>query len=134
MEAKTGPAATKTESDDFDFALKIMICGNSGVGKSNISLRYIQNKFDEASDFTIGVEFDEKIVQIGEHRVKLQFWNSSGKKMYMSMAKTHFKEVVGVVLVYDVTDTRSFEDIPNWVREISKDADDECKYILLGNK
>ena len=64
--------------------------GNSGVGKSNIAHRYISNKFDDASDFTIGVEFDEKMLNIKDKKVNVQLWDSSGKKMYMTIAKKHF--------------------------------------------
>ena len=121
-------------SEDHDYVLKIVVAGNSGVGKSSIAARYIKSVFDEASEFTIGVEFDEKVVQIDSNKTLVQFWNMSGKKMYMQMAKQHFTEAVGAILVYDVTDKRSFEDIPNWMREIQKHADDECQFLLLPNK
>lgn len=104
----------------YDYVFKIILAGNSGVGKSNIAHRYIKNKFNEASDFTIGVEFDEKFIQIGDKRIKIQLWDTSGKKMYMTIAKKHFQESVGAIIVYDVTDTRSFEDVPNWIKEIQK--------------
>ena len=122
------------EDQQYDYLFKIVIAGNSGVGKSNIVHRYARNKFNENSDFTIGVEFDEKIVTIKDKRIKLQLWDASGKKMYLTIAKKHFSEWVGAILVYDVTDSKSFENIPDWIREIEEEAELGWKYLLLPSK
>lgn len=125
---------SEEDNQDYDYLFKITLVGNSGVGKSNIAHRFLKNSFNEASDFTIGVEFDEKIITVRDKKIKVQLWDTSGKKMYMKIATKHFRESLGTILVYDVTDTRSFEDIPNWIKEIQKQADPDCKFLLLPNK
>ena len=120
--------------EDYDYIFKIIVVGNSGVGKSNIAHRFTSNNFDDASDFTIGVEFDEKVMNIKGKKVKVQLWDSSGKKMYMTIAKKHFDGWLGWVVVFDVTDSRSFDDANNWMKEVEKAADPSCQFLIMANK
>ncbi|CAI2378643.1 unnamed protein product [Moneuplotes crassus] len=117
-----------------DYVFKIVIAGSSGSGKSAISRRYFQNEFTEALGFTIGVEFDEKVVQIDDSAVKVQLWDCSGKSTYSEIAKKHFYGAVGAIIVYDVTDRNSFKDIATWREEIQREAAESCEFMVMPNK
>lgn len=117
-----------------DYVFKIIIAGTSGSGKSAISRRYFQNTFSDTIGFTIGVEFDEKVVQIDNSTVRIQLWDCSGKNTYSAIAKKHFYGAIAAVIVYDVTDTGSFKDILTWRDEILKEAHPNCEFMVMANK
>lgn len=119
----------------FQFIFKIVLLGDSGVGKSNLVFRFTKNEFNKDSKSTIGVEFATKTVQIGDNKlVKAQIWDTAGQERYRSIASSYYRGAVGALLVYDVTDRNSFNHIPMWLKEVEDNAEKDCLIMLVGNK
>ena len=101
------------------FIFKIVLLGDSGVGKSNLVFRFTKNEFNKDSKSTIGVEFATKTVQIDDNKlVKAQIWDTAGQERYRSIASSYYRGAVGALLVYDVTDRNSFNHVPMWLKEV----------------
>jgi small GTP-binding protein len=96
------------KKDDSDFHYKVVLVGDSGVGKSNIISKFTKNEFIMESKTTIGVEFATKIVNIDEKSIKVQIWDTAGQERYRSMASAYYRGAVGALLVYDITRASSF--------------------------
>ena len=120
--------------DDYDYLIKIVIVGDSGVGKTNLLSRFSVNKFEENTRNTIGVDFTAVDLQISEKSVKAQFWDTAGQEKYRSIASAYYKNAQGVVMVYDMTRRETFENIENWWKELKEQGDPSINMILVGNK
>lgn len=118
---------------NYDLILKIIIVGNSAVGKTNILNKYINNKFDEFNKSTIGVEFFSKEIEINDLFIKIQFWDTAGQERFKSINNIYYKNSSAAVIVFDVNDPNNFSHIEYWHNEISKHSDD-MNIILFGNK
>jgi small GTP-binding protein len=119
----------------YDFIFKIVLLGDSGVGKSNLVFRFTKNEFNKDSKSTIGVEFATKTVQIDDNKlVKAQIWDTAGQERYRSIASSYYRGAVGALLVYDVTDRNSFNHVPMWLKEVEENAEKDCLIMLVGNK
>ena len=117
------------------FIFKIVLLGDSGVGKSNLVFRFTRNEFNKDSKSTIGVEFATKTVQIDDNKlVKAQIWDTAGQERYRSIASSYYRGAVGALLVYDVTDRNSFNHVPMWLKEVEENAEKDCLIMLVGNK
>jgi small GTP-binding protein len=99
---------TTKKKEDSDFQLKIVLVGDSGVGKSNIISKFTKNEFNLESKTTIGVEFASKVVTIEDKSIKVQIWDTAGQERYRSMASAYYRGAVGALLVYDITRASSF--------------------------
>ena len=124
-------------SDDpevYEQLFKIIIVGNSGVGKSNILGRYIKNEFNQETKSTVGVEFASKKVTVNGVNIKLQIWDTAGQERYRSITSAYYKGSKGCFIVYDITSHQSFEDIEKWYEEIQKSGEKGLSMILIGNK
>mmetsp|Transcript_26422 Transcript_26422/g.53054 ORF Transcript_26422/g.53054 Transcript_26422/m.53054 type:complete len:234 (-) Transcript_26422:306-1007(-) len=123
------------DSESYDFIFKIVLLGDSGVGKSNLVFRFTKNEFNKDSKSTIGVEFATKTVQIEDDKlVKAQIWDTAGQERYRSIASSYYRGAVGALLVYDVTDRNSFNHVPMWLKEVEENAEKDCLIMLVGNK
>lgn len=119
----------------LQFIFKIVLLGDSGVGKSNLVFRFTKNEFNKDSKSTIGVEFATKTVQIEDNKlVKAQIWDTAGQERYRSIASSYYRGAVGALLVYDVTDRNSFNHVPMWLKEVEENAEKDCLIMLVGNK
>ena len=123
------------EVDDYDALLKIVLIGDSGVGKSNLLSRFVKNEFNLESKTTIGVEFATKNIQTdsGQH-LKAQIWDTAGQERFRAVASTYYRGAVGAMIVYDITKYKSFEGVEKWYEELKQYADDGIKVMLVGNK
>ena len=121
-------------SDDYEQLYKIIIVGDSGVGKSNILGRYINNEFKQDTKSTVGVEFASKKVKVNDVNIKLQIWDTAGQERYRSITSAYYKGSKGCFIVYDITSSQTFENIEKWYEEISKTGDKSLSIILIGNK
>ncbi|CAM0142247.1 hypothetical protein VKS41_002271 [Umbelopsis sp. WA50703] len=120
--------------DEYDYLFKLVLIGDSGVGKSNILSRFTTNEFNLESKSTIGVEFATKNVVIDGHTVKCQIWDTSGQERYRAITGAYYRGAVGALLVYDITRPPSFENVSHWLKELREHADENIVIMLLGNK
>lgn len=120
--------------DDYVRLFKIVIIGDSGVGKTNIITRYTRNEFDLSLKSTIGVEFSTKKVNINDKIIKMQFWDTTGQERYRAITSSYYRGVHGIVLVFDISNYASFENINNWINEINSNCELNIPILLIGNK
>jgi small GTP-binding protein len=120
--------------DIEDFLIKMVIVGNSGVGKSNILSRYVYNQFDLQCLATVGIELGTKIFKIEENVVRVNIWDTAGQERYKSMTYSYYKGARGAMIVFDITDIESFKNVDRWYKEIKEYAEKDTNIILIGNK
>jgi len=116
---------------------KIILIGDTNVGKTSIISKYLTGTFPQASNTipTIAAEFATKIIQIKEGGyIKAQIWDTAGQERYKSITYHHYRKSAGGLIVYDITKRSSFENIPSWLNDLKKLADKECIIALIGNK
>jgi small GTP-binding protein len=113
---------------------KFIIIGSSGVGKTCLLKRLIDGTFTEDNASTIGVEFDSLILNIDNRKVKLQIWDTAGQERFRSISKTYYRNAVGVILVFDLTDRKSFDSLTSWLNDIHALCDSNAVIQLIGNK
>ncbi|KAL7559970.1 hypothetical protein ACA910_014281 [Epithemia clementina (nom. ined.)] len=121
-------------SAPYDMQIKLLMIGDSGVGKTCLLLRYANDSFSPTFITTIGIDFKIKNVDIDGTRIKLQIWDTAGQERFRTITTSYFRGAQGILLVYDVTDRRSFESIRNWISQIQQHADVHVNKILVGNK
>lgn len=119
---------------EVDHIFKVLIIGNSSVGKSNILLRYTDNIFNDSFLPTIGVDFKIKNITVNNQKIKLNIWDTAGQERFKTITSTYYKGSHGIVLVYDITDKESFNNINNWVNEVKRNAGTNITMLLVGNK
>jgi small GTP-binding protein len=129
MTTKT-PVTTYTEETTFKFIL----VGDSSVGKTAICKRFCQGQFDQDEPQTVAVEFDSKVVQVGDTKVKLNIWDTAGQEKFRSMTRAYFRSSAGVFLVFDVTNRTSFTNIDVWLKDAQKLTLPSSVKVLIGNK
>jgi small GTP-binding protein len=113
---------------------KFIVIGASGVGKTAILKRLIDNTFIQEAQTTIGVEYNATTVHVDGNHVKLQIWDTAGQERFRSIAKAYFRSAVGVMLVFDLTERKSFEDLGHWLTEVHALCDPRAVVTLIGNK
>lgn len=123
-----------SEHDDYDYLFKIVLIGDSGVGKSNILSRFTRNEFSVESKSTIGVEFATRSIEIEKKVVKAQIWDTAGQERYRAITSAYYRGAVGALLVYDVTKKETFADVEKWLTELRDHADSKIVIMLTGNK
>ena len=119
---------------DIDLCLKIILVGDSGVGKTNILTRFTKDIFNHDNKTTIGVEFGTKIINIQDHVVKLQIWDTAGQERYKSITVAYYKGSKGAFIVYDVSKKQTFDSVIKWYNDIKKNGEKDLSIILIGNK
>ena len=117
-----------------DFKLKIVIIGDSGVGKTNLLKRFVSNIFTENTKATVGVEFMTKSYKINKHIFKIELWDTAGQERYKSITAVYYKGAKGALIVYDTTSKPSFDDIDKWLNEIRDKCSNDIKLMIIGNK
>ncbi len=120
--------------EDYDMIFKVVLIGDSGVGKSNLLSRYLKNEFSYDTKTTVGVEFGAKKVEIDEFKIKVQIWDTAGQERYKSITNAYYKGAKGALLVYDITKKETFENINKWVPELKQNGDKDVTIVLVGNK
>merc|ERR1712224_266608 len=118
----------------YDFLIKLLLIGDSGVGKSCLLLRFSEDSFTTSFITTIGIDFKIKTIELDGKRIKLQIWDTAGQERFRTITTAYYRGAMGILLVYDVTDENSFQNIRNWVRNIEQHAADNVDKILIGNK
>ncbi|GKB16609.1 Ras-related protein Rab11C, partial [Tanacetum coccineum] len=119
---------------DYDYLLKIVLIGDSGVGKSNILSRFTRNEFYLESKATIGVEFATRTLQVEGKTIKAQIWDTAGQERYRAITSAYYRGAVGALLVYDITKRPTFDNVQRWLRELRANADSNIVVLMAGNK
>eukprot|EP01016_Furgasonia_blochmanni_P032831 TRINITY_DN338_c0_g1_i1.p1 TRINITY_DN338_c0_g1~~TRINITY_DN338_c0_g1_i1.p1 ORF type:complete len:218 (+),score=66.71 TRINITY_DN338_c0_g1_i1:201-854(+) len=119
---------------DYDYLFKLLLVGNSSVGKSSLLLRFSDNVFNESFLPTIGVDFKIRTFDLNGKTVKLQIWDTAGQERFKTITASYYKGAHGIIIVYDVTDRQTFKDVENWLGEVEKNASENVVKLLVGNK
>ncbi|KAH9767785.1 ras-related protein RABE1a [Citrus sinensis] len=119
---------------DYDYLIKLLLIGDSGVGKSCLLLRFSDGSFTTSFITTIGIDFKIRTIELDGKRIKLQIWDTAGQERFRTITTAYYRGAMGILLVYDVTDESSFNNIRNWIRNIEQHASDNVNKILVGNK
>ena len=118
----------------FDYSLKVVVVGDSGVGKTCLLIRFIRDLWDEDSQPTLGVEFMTKIVNTQKHRIQLQLWDTAGQELFRSVTRGYYRGSAGALLVFDLSNRDSFENINRWLQDVKDVARSDVVTLLIGNK
>jgi len=118
----------------FDMQIKILMIGDSGVGKTCLLLRYANDQFSPTFITTIGIDFKIKNIILDGKRIKLQIWDTAGQERFRTITTSYFRGAQGILLIYDVTDRQTFLSIRNWVSQVQMHADISVNKLLIGNK
>ena len=121
-------------NQDYDYLFKLLLIGNSAVGKSSLLLRFSDNIFNDSFLPTIGVDFKIRTFDLNNKTVKLQIWDTAGQERFKTITSSYYKGAHGIIMVYDITDKQSFKDIDNWLAEVEKHASENVNKLLVGNK
>ena len=119
---------------DYEYLFKILLIGNSNVGKSSLFLRFVDEIWKENFVPTIGVDFKIKSIKIDNKIIKLQIWDTAGQERFRSILSSYYKGANGILLLYDITNVNSFKNLSNWLIDIEKNSSKDVKKILIGNK
>ena len=123
-----------SNSNGYDMIFKIVLIGDTSVGKTNILSKYLTNEFDPDSKATVGVEFGTKDFKIENNIVKVQIWDTAGQERYRSITNAYYKGAKGSLLVYDITNPKTFESLDKWLSDLKTNGEEKISIILVGNK
>ena len=131
--APTIPAMA--DFDHYLYQFRLIIIGASTVGKSCLLRRFTENRYIEHNDPTVGVDFHSKIVRVDSHNLKLQLWDTAGQERFRAITRSYFRNAVGALLVFNLTDRESFDQLPDWIDDVQQAAKPRLPvFILVGNK
>ncbi|KAF5778263.1 putative small GTP-binding protein [Helianthus annuus] len=126
--------AAYRSDDDYDYLFKVVLIGDSGVGKSNLLSRFTRNEFTLESKSTIGVEFATRSIRLHDKIIKAQIWDTAGQERYRAITSAYYRGAVGALLVYDTTRHVTFENVERWLKELRDHSDSNIVIMLVGNK
>lgn len=121
-------------SQKIDYVFKVVLIGDSAVGKSQLLNRFARNEFTLDSKATIGVEFQTRTIVVDQKTVKAQIWDTAGQERYRAVTSAYYRGAVGAMLVYDITKRQTFDHIARWLEELRSHADNNIVIMLVGNK
>ena len=121
-------------ADEYDYIFKVVLIGDSGVGKSNLLSRFTRNEFNLESKSTIGVEFATRSVQVDGKSIKAQIWDTAGQERYRAITTAYYRGAVGALVVYDIAKHLTFENVERWLKELKDHTDQKVVTMLVGNK
>lgn len=118
----------------YDILFRLLLLGDSGVGKTCMLRRFTDSEFDPSHISTIGVDFKMKTVEIDGVKVRVQIWDTAGQERYQTITKQYYRRAQGIIFVYDITSEPSFQHIAKWASDVDEFAPDKVQTILVGNK
>ena len=121
-------------TSNYNLIFKIVLIGDSNVGKTNILSKYLQNEFNPDSKATVGVEFGSKTININNNVIKAQIWDTAGTEKYRSITNAYYKGAKGAFVVYDISRKTSFNNIDKWLFDLKNNGDENINIVLIGNK
>eukprot|EP00913_Durusdinium_trenchii_P035782 g33483.t1 len=130
-----GPGCSRmATTNDYDHLVKLLLLGDSAVGKSSLLMRFCESKFDANFVLTIGVDFKWKQVERQQRKLKIQVWDTAGQERFRTITPAYYRAAMGVVICYDITDKASFEHIDYWLQQLEQHGDEGVQRVLVGNK
>jgi len=123
-----------TSNEDYDYLFKLVLIGDSGVGKSNLLSRFTRNEFNIDSKSTISVEFATRGVIIEGKTIKAQIWDTAGQERYRAITSAYYRGAVGALVLYDLSKHITYENVERWLRELRDHANQDIVIMLVGNK
>ena len=120
--------------EEYEMMVKVILIGDSAVGKTNIMSQYLKGEFRENSKATVGVEFGSKLFTVDGHNIKAQIWDTAGQEKYKAITGAYYKGSKGAFIVYDITRKDTFDSVDRWVHDLKLAADPKINIMLIGNK
>jgi len=121
-------------TQDYDFILKLVFVGNSGVGKTSISENFVDEIFYNRFESTIGVDFKTKILDIDGKKAKIQIWDTAGQEKFRAITKSYYRSADAMIIVFDLSKKESFDEIEGWLEEVKNNSNSDPRLFLVGNK
>lgn len=118
----------------YDLLFKLLLIGDSGVGKTSILFRFSDDAFTPTFISTIGIDFKIKTIELRGKKIKLQIWDTAGQERFHTITTSYYRGAMGIMLVYDITNSKSFDNIQKWLRNIDEHANEDVEKMILGNK
>ncbi len=118
----------------YDLLFKLLLIGDSGVGKTCILFRFSDDAFNNTFISTIGIDFKIKTIELRGKKIKLQIWDTAGQERFHTITTSYYRGAMGIMLVYDITNPKSFDNIAKWLRNIQEHANEDVEKMILGNK
>jgi len=118
----------------YDFLFKLLLIGDSGVGKTCVLFRFAEDAFNSTFISTIGIDFKIRTIEMDGKKIKLQIWDTAGQERFRTITTAYYRGAMGIMLVYDITNEKSFDNIKNWIRNIEEHATSDVEKMALGNK
>lgn len=118
----------------YDLLFKLLLIGDSGVGKTCILFRFSDDAFNTTFISTIGIDFKIKTVELRGKKIKLQIWDTAGQERFHTITTSYYRGAMGIMLVYDITQPKTFDNIAKWLRNIDEHANEDVEKMILGNK
>jgi len=131
---KTNVKVKQQNKSAEESVFKLLVIGDSGVGKSSLLVRFSDGTFSDSFISTIGVDYKIKTMNADGKEIKLQIWDTAGQERFKTITSSYYRAAHGIILVYDITNLDSFKNIRKWVNEINRYTSDSVQKLLVGNK
>uniref|UniRef100_A0A0R3RU64 Ras-related protein Rab-8A n=1 Tax=Elaeophora elaphi TaxID=1147741 RepID=A0A0R3RU64_9BILA len=118
----------------YDYLFKLLLIGDSGVGKTCVLFRFSDDSFNNSFISTIGIDFKIRTIELDGKKIKLQIWDTAGQERFRTITTAYYRGAMGIMLVYDITNEKSFDNIKNWIRNIEEHASSDVDRMIIGNK